>query len=69
MNKLSKEQIELATEEIISIANFDDARSLTMEEIDQLVRDQVINLPRGLKIDHPRFIVFSKSTPRDLMVL
>ena len=39
MNKLSKEQIELATEEIISVANFDDARSLTMEEIDQLVRD------------------------------
>ena len=39
MNKLSKEQIELATEEMISFANFDEARSLTMEEIDQLVRD------------------------------
>ena len=39
MNKLSKEQIELATEEMISVANFDEARSLTMEEIDQLVRD------------------------------
>ena len=39
MNKLSEEQIELATEEMISVANFDKTRSLTMEEIDQLVRD------------------------------
>ncbi len=39
MNKLSKEQIELATQEYVSLVNFDEAERLTMEEIDQLVRN------------------------------
>ena len=39
MNKLSSEQIELAAEEMVSIVDFSEARSQSMEEIDQLVRE------------------------------
>ena len=39
MNKLSNEQIELATEEFSSIVNYDEADRLTMAEIDQLTRE------------------------------
>ena len=39
MNKLSNEQIERAAEEMVSTVDFSEARSQSIEEIEQLMRD------------------------------
>tara|TARA_B100000315_G_scaffold139923_1_gene128949 strand:+ start:1687 stop:2097 length:411 start_codon:yes stop_codon:yes gene_type:complete len=39
MNKLSNEQIELAADEMVSVVDFSEVENLSMEDIDQLVRE------------------------------